>query len=126
MQCRRTQRSKSVEEQHQKYGDFVRIAPNHVSIGDPSALAQVYGHKTGFTKGPFYDAFFQVRPVVFTARDVSIHQKLRKYLNPAFSSRALLEFEPIMDNDIQGLKQRFDQLTSTGRAAEIDFSIWGV
>jgi benzoate 4-monooxygenase len=124
LQSRRTQRSQSVEEQHRKYGDFVRIAPNHVSIHHPTALVEVYGHKTGFTKGPFYDAFFQVRPVIFTARDVSIHQKKRKYLNPAFSSRALLDFESIMDIDILSLKHHFDQLVSTG-PAEMDFSIWG-
>lgn len=31
-------------------GKFARIAPNHVSIGDPEALQIVYGHGTGTTK----------------------------------------------------------------------------
>lgn len=31
-------RSERVHELHKKYGKFVRIAPNHISIADPDAL----------------------------------------------------------------------------------------
>ncbi|KAF9894686.1 hypothetical protein FE257_006576 [Aspergillus nanangensis] len=54
-QCRRGRRSQAVLDLHKKYGDFVRIAPNHVSIANPAAVQQIYGHKSGFTKGPFYE-----------------------------------------------------------------------
>lgn len=49
-QVRRGIRYKSVDEQHKKYGKFVRIQPHHVSIADPSAIPIVYGHGTGFLK----------------------------------------------------------------------------
>jgi hypothetical protein len=55
MQCRRGQRSQAVSDLHQRYGDFVRISPNHISIADAKAVQQIYGHKTGFLKGPFYE-----------------------------------------------------------------------
>ncbi len=54
-QCRRVRRSEWVLQQHRKYGDVIRIAPNYVSIATPDAVGQLYGHKTGFTKGPFYE-----------------------------------------------------------------------
>lgn len=54
-QCRYTRRSETLHKQHQKYGNFVRVAPNHISISDPSALEAIYGHKSGFNKGPFYE-----------------------------------------------------------------------
>lgn len=54
-QCRKGKRSKAVLDQHKKHGDFVRIAPNHISIADPDAVQEIYGHKSGFTKGPFYE-----------------------------------------------------------------------
>lgn len=54
-QCRKARRSEAVFAQHKKYGDFVRIAPNHVSIANPSALGEIYGYHSGFTKGPFYE-----------------------------------------------------------------------
>lgn len=54
-QCRRGQRSQAVSDLHKKYGNFVRISPTHISIGDPEAVQQIYGHKAGFLKGPFYE-----------------------------------------------------------------------
>lgn len=35
---------------HRKYGPLVRIGPNHVSVGDPSAVPIIYGLNKGFTK----------------------------------------------------------------------------
>lgn len=55
LQCRRARRSAWVLEQHNEYGPHVRIAPNHISMTDPRAINEIYGHKTGFLKGPFYE-----------------------------------------------------------------------
>jgi benzoate 4-monooxygenase len=121
-QCRSTERSRAVVAMHKKYGDFVRIAPNHISINKPEALAQIYGHKSGFIKGPFYDAFVQVQPVVFTARDVAVHQRKRKYLNSAFSSRGLADFEPYMDAEIRDLITKLDMMC--GAKQTVDFCVW--
>jgi len=122
MQCRRTERSKVIVAMHKRYGDIIRIAPNHISINKPEALAQVYGHKSGFTKGPFYDAFMQVRPVVFTARDVAVHQRKRKYLNPAFSNRGMSDFEPHMDAEIRDWIAQLGNLCDVKRV--VDFCVW--
>ena len=35
---------------HRKYGDVVRIGPNHVSISDPREIKKIYGLKSGYTK----------------------------------------------------------------------------
>lgn len=35
---------------HRKYGPLVRIGPNHVSVGDPSEIANIYGLNKGYTK----------------------------------------------------------------------------
>ncbi|QGI76992.1 hypothetical protein CEK25_001898 [Fusarium fujikuroi] len=122
-QCRKVQRSKEVLKLHQKHGDFVQIAPNHVSINSPDAIQQIYGHKTGFIKGPFYDAFHQVTPVVFNTRNVSEHTRKRKYINPAFSARALSDFEPYMDTEIFGWKRQLLKI-SNGSNPRVDFSVW--
>ena len=50
VQARRGRRYLSVHAAHQKYGKFVRIQPEHVSIADPAAIAAIYGHGTGFLK----------------------------------------------------------------------------
>lgn len=50
LQARQGKRYQSVDEQHKKYGKFVRIQPDHVSIADESAINVVYGHGNGFLK----------------------------------------------------------------------------
>ena len=110
--------------QHAQYGDFVRIAPNHISINNPGAASDIYGHRSGLTKSEFYDAFHQVRPVVFNARNVSEHQRKRKYLNPAFSARALAEFEPVMDKELQNWKTKLLSLTADDAPTLLDMSTW--
>jgi benzoate 4-monooxygenase len=48
-------RSEVVHELHQRYGPLVRLAPNHVSVADPTALQTVYAHGNGSTKSEFYE-----------------------------------------------------------------------
>ncbi|KAM5346211.1 hypothetical protein ACJ41O_009216 [Fusarium nematophilum] len=122
-QCRQARRSEAVLQLHKKHGDFVRIGPNHLSINNPAAVAEIYGHKTGFTKSPFYDAFLQVTPVVFNARDVAEHARKRKYINPAFSNRSLLDFEPYMDIELLGWKRRLLGKLRDSKA-KLDFAVW--
>ncbi|KEZ40126.1 hypothetical protein SAPIO_CDS9158 [Scedosporium apiospermum] len=122
-QCRYTRRSAAVMEQHEKYGDFVRIAPNHISINSAEAVAQIYGHKTGFTKSDFYDAFLQVRPVIFNARDVAQHTRKRKYMNPAFSARALSDFEPQMNIELLAWKRQLRQIHDEEQGC-LDMVVW--
>lgn len=122
-QCQKVRRSEEVLKLHRNHGDFVRIAPNHVSINTPDAIQQIYGHKTGFVKGPFYDAFHQVTPVVFNTRNVSEHTRKRKYINPAFSARALSGFEPHMDAEIVAWKRQLLKI-SNGASPRVDFSVW--
>ncbi|KAF2801275.1 cytochrome P450, partial [Mytilinidion resinicola] len=105
-------------EQHEKHGAIVRIAPNHVSMTDPEAINQIYGHKTGFLKGPFYED----KPVLFNTRDLSIHQRKRKYVNPAFSARHLQAFEEHMTPSITRLVQFMQACVA--EAKSFDFCRW--
>lgn len=50
LQARQGKRYKSVDETHKKYGRFVRIQPDHISIADEAAIPLVYGHGNGFLK----------------------------------------------------------------------------
>ena len=45
----------AVHEAHQTFGTHVRIAPNHVSISDPQAMNDIYGHGANFLKDAWYD-----------------------------------------------------------------------
>jgi hypothetical protein len=45
----------AVHQAHQKFGTHVRIAPNHISISDPKAMSDIYGHGANLLKDAFYD-----------------------------------------------------------------------
>ncbi|KAH7304651.1 cytochrome P450 [Rhexocercosporidium sp. MPI-PUGE-AT-0058] len=120
--CRRASRSAWVAKQHDLYGPVVRIAPNHISINKPEAVGQIYGHKMGFTKGRFYQAFHQVEPVLFNTTDLSIHQRKKKYISPAFSARNLQEFEPHMNPNIATLAAHCQEVAKRSRM--MDFCKW--
>ena len=49
-QCRMGRRYKAVDDAHKKYGKFVRVQPDHVSIADVDAIGVIYGHGNGFLK----------------------------------------------------------------------------
>ena len=46
-----TKRAHLIHQQlHNKYGDVVRMGPNMVSIGNPSAISAIYPMRQGFVK----------------------------------------------------------------------------
>ncbi|KAJ6031511.1 hypothetical protein N7540_002243 [Penicillium herquei] len=58
LQCRQAKRSISILGQHQMHGEFVRIAPNHISISNKPALEIIYGHNPSTQKAISKCCFF--------------------------------------------------------------------
>ncbi|KAF6764285.1 cytochrome P450 monooxygenase [Ephemerocybe angulata] len=103
-------RSEDVHRMHLKYGPFVRIAPNHVSVADPDALSIVYAHGNGALKAGFYDAFVSIRRGVFNTRDRDDHTRKRKIISHIFSQKSVLEFEPQVRLYVGLLLKQWDRL----------------
>ena len=89
---------------------MVRIAPNHISIADPEALALVYAHGNGALKSNFYDAFVSIRRGVFNTRDRSDHTRKRKIISHIFSQKSVTEFEPKIRLYVGMLLKQWDRL----------------
>ncbi|KAI9062240.1 cytochrome P450 monooxygenase pc-bph [Trametes sanguinea] len=107
-------RSERVHELHEKYGTFVRIAPNHLSIADPDALQVVYGHGTGTLKSDFYDAFVSIERGLFNTRSRPEHARKRKIVSHIFSQKSVLEFEPHVRAHLIQLFKQWDKLCEGG------------
>ncbi|KAK0244643.1 cytochrome P450 monooxygenase [Armillaria nabsnona] len=103
-------RSEVVHDLHRKYGPFVRIAPNHISVALLDALPIVYGHGNGALKSPFYDAFVTTSRGLFDTRDRQTHTRKRKIISHTFSQRSVLEFEPHVRRYIGQLLGQWDKL----------------
>ncbi|KAI0696280.1 cytochrome P450 monooxygenase pc-bph [Cytidiella melzeri] len=103
-----------VHEAHTKYGKIVRIAPNHVSIADASALSVIYGHSVGHgtpTKSEIYSAFntFGVDTIV-TTRSREVHARKRKLIAHTFSLKSVAQYEPVVRKYNRLLMQHWDRM----------------
>ena len=96
----------ALEKAHKKYGNVVRISPNTLSFIDPSAWNDIYGHQKGRTVLPkdplFYNEMLLDRKTITLASDVDA-LPIRRAINPAFSHKALLEQEPMLQGHIDRL-----------------------
>ncbi|KAF4618517.1 hypothetical protein D9613_010014 [Agrocybe pediades] len=108
--CKNGHRSEIVHEMHKKYGPFVRLAPNHVSIAEPDALQIVYAHGNGALKSNFYDAFVSIRRGIFNTRDRNEHARKRKIVSHIFSQKSVIEFEPQVRLYVGMLLKQWDRL----------------
>ncbi|KAG9049268.1 hypothetical protein FS837_010804 [Tulasnella sp. UAMH 9824] len=109
-QAARGKRSEAVHEEHKKYGSFVRIAPNHISISDPEALQVIYAHGNGTLKTEFYDAFVSIRRGLFNTRDRAEHTRKRKVISHIFSPKNVQDFEPNIRSAMAKLFVQLDNI----------------
>ncbi|CAE6488467.1 unnamed protein product [Rhizoctonia solani] len=95
---------------HEKYGKFVRVGPNHISISDPDALEEVYGHSSGLLKSEFYDAFARSARDrnLFDVRDKTMHTIKRKRIANIYSAQNVTAFEPRVRVHIQKFCNQLD------------------
>ncbi|KDN51978.1 putative benzoate 4-monooxygenase cytochrome P450 [Tilletiaria anomala UBC 951] len=114
LQAKSGHRSENVHVLHKKYGKFVRLAPNHISVADHEALQPVYGHSTGTLKAPFYSAFVPPRPFprgLFNTQDRAEHSRKRKIVSHTFAPRSIVQFEPFIRREAHLLLERWDELS---------------
>lgn len=104
----------ALEKAHQKYGDVVRISPNTLSFIDSSAWNDIYGHRRGralLPKDPaFYNEMLLDRKTITMANDVDA-APIRRAMNPAFSHKALLEHEPMLQSHVDRLMAQFAKMS---------------
>ncbi|KAH9477825.1 Cytochrome P450 monooxygenase orf5 [Psilocybe cubensis] len=96
---------------HDKYGDFVRVGPNELSISDANAIEPLYG-SNGAAKGQFWDGRFPpkdpVKPLI-ALRDKTEHTRRRRPWTRGFSTNALKGYEELI---VKRSRQLVDLLSS--------------
>ncbi|KAL5361449.1 cytochrome P450 [Aspergillus floccosus] len=112
---------------HRKYGPLVRIGPNHVSVGDPSAIPIIYGLNQGFTKTGFYpiqSISWEKRPQMnlFSTRDEAFHRSQKRPVANAYSMTSLLEMEDAVDSCTHLFMNRLREFSAHKTA--VDLGTW--
>ncbi|KAL4875192.1 cytochrome P450 [Aspergillus karnatakaensis] len=99
---------KSVYDAHQQYGTHVRIGPTQLSISDPRAMNDIYGHGTNFPKDKFYDAGAGPHRSMADTRSKEEHQRKRKTLAHVFALKTIIGLEPVVRKGFEDLVQQMD------------------
>ena len=107
---------------HRKHGAILRIAPDEVSISDPSAIHKIYDARGTFVKTELYDVWeghISKYPNLFAVRDEALHAARRKILNHVYSMTAVLESERYIDNVTETFMRRMDVFARSGKSFEL-------
>ncbi|KAK0494012.1 cytochrome P450 monooxygenase pc-bph [Armillaria luteobubalina] len=104
--------SEVIHDLHMKYGPYVRLAPNHISVALLDAQAIIYGHGSGALKTSFYEV---LKPSsspydIFTTRDHQAHTRKQKFISHIFLPKSVLELEPHVRHIVSQLVKQWDRL----------------
>lgn len=97
---------------HERYGRVVRIAPDELAFADAQAWRDIYGHRTGATKGleemSKLRRFYRLRGVVpsIISEDKENHAVLRRQMAHGFSDKSMRGQEPIIGSYVNLLIRR--------------------
>lgn len=109
----------AIHEAHGRLGTHVRIAPNHVSISDPNAMNDIYGHGAGFLKDAWYDGGAGEHRNMADARVKSEHQAKRKMLAHIFAQKTIANLEPVISETVANLVKQVDRHAISGEHINI-------
>ncbi|KAF4974020.1 hypothetical protein FZEAL_9040 [Fusarium zealandicum] len=113
--CRRSKRSYTVYDLHERLGPVVRIQPDHISIVDEKAINLVYGHGNGLEKSSWYDSSISLTRSIFTARERAQHARKRRYIAHSFAPKSARAAEACVSNKVEILLQKWDAIIEKER-----------
>ncbi|EXV04055.1 cytochrome P450 [Metarhizium robertsii] len=95
---------------HKKFGPYVRIGPNEVSVADLDATKIVYSTKETFRKTIFY-RHLTAQPManIFSTADVDYHRKLRRLMSAQLSESSLKSLLPAITSRVELAIQRMKE-----------------
>ncbi|KAH9990641.1 high nitrogen upregulated cytochrome P450 monooxygenase 2 [Russula compacta] len=109
---------------HDRYGDYVRIGPNELSIRDASIIHSILG-PGGLQKGPSWD---HRPPTVVASRNAADHARKRKPWDRAFVGSAMSEYQVIIADRVRELVDCMDGIIRDAarekRETQVDLCAW--
>jgi len=116
-----------IKEQHDKYGEVVRLAPTEVSfISGETAWPDIYGFRTGRYKNTgayLKDRSWFPTPInkvwsIIPANEED-HSRMRRNISHAFSDKALREQETLIQSYVNLLVHRLSENAQEGKDVDI-------
>lgn len=112
---------------HQKYGPFVRLGPNNVSIASPAAIPILYNVRAPFLKSEFYPVMGNIKngaiiPSIFSTRDESFHSIMKRPIAKVYAMTNLRNYEVLVESTEAVFFAKLGNLADQKKAFEL--STW--
>ncbi|KAF3764261.1 trichothecene C-15 hydroxylase [Cryphonectria parasitica EP155] len=110
---------KRMQKLHEKYGDVVRVAPNHIAFLDPRIWKEALGHrKAGALENLKDPSFFSLSGnSIIGPVNTQEHGRQRRILSHAFSAQSMAEQQPLIRGYVDLLMQRLKENCEGGARA---------
>ncbi|KFH69694.1 hypothetical protein MVEG_04500 [Podila verticillata NRRL 6337] len=103
---------------HRYYGKVVRFAPNIVSIADKDMIKEILV-ATDYPKSIIHEGFeLNEQHNLFTSRNKDFHKNRRRLVAPAFGLQYLRTLEPTMQQCIEIMIRKIDELLADPTAVK--------
>jgi tryprostatin B 6-hydroxylase len=101
-----------LHDSHKKWGKFVRIGPNDISVSDADVVRVALGPQTKCVKAQWYTLELPAASM-HTTRSRAEHDRRRRVWSPAFSDKALRGYEARIKGYNQALIQQIEGFSGT-------------
>lgn len=113
-------RYKYIAAAHEKYGDVVRITPDHLSFTSPQAVKDIYGHGTSILKDDFYAHVAGGNPSMAQTTSRADHAKKRRWMSNIFSAKEITAMEPRVQERVEQLLKSLEIKSAGGMVSGDD------
>lgn len=118
----------AVEDALRRYGDVVRIAPNELVFFTPQAFQDIYSPANRglevFRKTDFQNRGANLGGIIWEEDPVK-HREVARRVFPAFSSRSIRSFEPLMHKHLDYFVERMMQVGARQEGVNlVDWTHW--
>jgi hypothetical protein len=126
---KRTARETNIKLNKDCTGPVVRTAPNHLSFNAPQAIKDCYGfgktHQPKCLKDPefFLESVYGSWNII-NENSKEEHARMRKMLSHAFSTKALLEQEPVICGSVDNFMHQIGTIKAEGGKNGVDITKW--
>ncbi|KAL8955076.1 MAG: hypothetical protein Q9193_006923 [Seirophora villosa] len=115
----------SIDKAHEKYGPVFRVSPNELSFATVTSWKAIYGHAIAGKPTAVKSKFYEMYGAGFNSwcigseRDPKVHGRMKKLLSHAFSTKALIEQEDIIQSSINAFIDKIGPESQTPKGLNV-------
>lgn len=108
---------------HEKYGPIIRINPYELHVSSPDFYEKLYaGPGNRRHRWDWFTAQFGLPESMFGTNDHDSHRIRRAAVNPFFSKGAVRKLQPIIDERIDALLNRFQEFQTSSQPIILNYA----